>query len=149
METARKGLSQVTIIIKMNNNFCSMFHEHGTENDTNTFSVTFYHPPPLLHHVLPLCFCYRGDDLMTILCRVNNDISQKEGNPWYPGHKKQMSETKNFTLRKKLVFTPISDWFYNTSAVHTAHKAFWLMLNLKLNDVGDRHYYISGLNIEL
>ncbi|XP_036939003.1 caspase-8-like [Acanthopagrus latus] len=48
--------------------------------------------------------CQRGDDITTILHRVNMDVSEKEGSR-QPGEVKQMSE---FTvrLRKRLVLTP-------------------------------------------
>lgn len=51
------------------------------------------------------CICFRGDDIMAIICRVNYDVSQKEGDI-IPGTKKQMPEAKKYTLRKKLVFSP-------------------------------------------
>ncbi|XP_022050949.1 caspase-8-like [Acanthochromis polyacanthus] len=47
--------------------------------------------------------CPRGEDLLTILTHVNNDVSQKEGSD-QPGKKKQMSEV-TFNLRKTLVFS--------------------------------------------
>uniref|UniRef100_A0A8P4GKR1 Caspase-8 n=1 Tax=Dicentrarchus labrax TaxID=13489 RepID=A0A8P4GKR1_DICLA len=45
--------------------------------------------------------CPRGDDMTTILHRVNNDVAQKEGSS-QPGALKQMPEVR-FTLRKRLV----------------------------------------------
>uniref|UniRef100_A0A3P8U752 Caspase 20, apoptosis-related cysteine peptidase n=1 Tax=Amphiprion percula TaxID=161767 RepID=A0A3P8U752_AMPPE len=48
--------------------------------------------------------CPRGEDLLTILTHVNNDVSQKEASS-QPGEKKQMSEVR-FNLRKTLVFSP-------------------------------------------
>ncbi|KAM3604177.1 uncharacterized protein V6R79_007402 [Siganus canaliculatus] len=48
--------------------------------------------------------CLRGDDLTTILCCVNNDVSQKDGSS-QPGAVKQMPEVR-FTLRKRLVLSP-------------------------------------------
>lgn len=47
---------------------------------------------------------FRGDDLTTILQRVNNDVSSKEATS-LPGEQKQMPEVR-FTLRKRLVFSP-------------------------------------------
>lgn len=49
---------------------------------------------------------YRGDDLTTILQRVNNDVSRKEATS-LPGEQKQMPEVR-FTLRKSLVLSPSS-----------------------------------------
>ncbi|XP_030260071.1 caspase-8-like isoform X2 [Sparus aurata] len=49
--------------------------------------------------------CSRGDDMTTILSRVNNEVSNKEGVMQQPGKIKQMSEVR-FTLRKRLVLTP-------------------------------------------
>lgn len=49
--------------------------------------------------------CQRGDDIKDILCRVNSDVSMKEGSKCSPGTYKQMSEFK-VTLRKRLVFSP-------------------------------------------
>ncbi|XP_071399010.1 caspase-8-like [Centroberyx affinis] len=49
--------------------------------------------------------CPSGDDLLNILCRVNNDVSQKDGVDKKSCPVKQMPEVK-FTLRKKLVFSP-------------------------------------------
>ncbi|XP_035526120.1 caspase-8-like [Morone saxatilis] len=45
--------------------------------------------------------CPRGDDMTTILHRVNNEVAQKEGSS-QPGAFKQMPEVR-FTLRKRLV----------------------------------------------
>lgn len=47
---------------------------------------------------------FRGDDLTTILQRVNNDVSMKEASS-QPGERKQMPEVR-FTLRKSLVLSP-------------------------------------------
>lgn len=47
---------------------------------------------------------FRGDDLTTILQRVNNDVSMKEASN-QPGEHKQMPEVR-FTLRKSLVLSP-------------------------------------------
>ncbi|XP_071763605.1 caspase-3-like [Centroberyx gerrardi] len=47
-----------------------------------------------------------GDDLMNILYRVNNDVSQKGGVDSESRPVKQMSEARKVTLRKKLVFSP-------------------------------------------
>lgn len=47
---------------------------------------------------------FRGDDLTTILQRVNNDVSMKEASS-QPGEHKQMPEVR-FTLRKSLVLSP-------------------------------------------
>ncbi|XP_034559170.1 caspase-8-like [Notolabrus celidotus] len=60
--------------------------------------------------IQPLCEelkdgCPRGEDVVTILHRVNNKVSQKEGNRNQPGTVKQMPEVR-FTLRKKLVLSP-------------------------------------------
>ncbi|XP_030260072.1 caspase-8-like isoform X1 [Sparus aurata] len=52
--------------------------------------------------------CSRGDDMTTILSRVNNEVSKKEGVKQQPGKLKQMPEVK-FTLRKRLVLTPHCD----------------------------------------
>ncbi|KAG8013927.1 Caspase-8 [Nibea albiflora] len=48
--------------------------------------------------------CPRGDDMITILRRVNNEVSQKEAGST-PGEKKQMPEV-TFALRKRLVLLP-------------------------------------------
>ncbi|XP_027138145.1 caspase-8-like [Larimichthys crocea] len=48
--------------------------------------------------------CPRGDDMTTILHRVNNEVSQKEATS-LPGEKKQMPEFR-CTLRKGLVLSP-------------------------------------------
>lgn len=48
--------------------------------------------------------CPRGDDMTTILHRVNDEVSQKEATS-QPGEKKQMPEVR-FTLRKRLVLSP-------------------------------------------
>ncbi|XP_073347568.1 caspase-3-like [Pagrus major] len=48
--------------------------------------------------------CSSGDDMTTILNRVNNEVSQKEAAN-QPGKVKQMSEVR-YTLRKSLVLTP-------------------------------------------
>nr|XP_057923348.1 caspase-8-like isoform X2 [Doryrhamphus excisus]XP_057923349.1 caspase-8-like isoform X2 [Doryrhamphus excisus]XP_057923350.1 caspase-8-like isoform X2 [Doryrhamphus excisus] len=48
--------------------------------------------------------CPRGEDVVTILHRVNDEVSQQEASP-IPGKKKQMPEVR-FTLRKKLVLSP-------------------------------------------
>ncbi|XP_030606980.1 caspase-8-like [Archocentrus centrarchus] len=48
--------------------------------------------------------CPRGEDIVSILNYVNNDVAQKEGSS-LPGAAKQMPEVK-FTLRKKLVLLP-------------------------------------------
>uniref|UniRef100_A0A667YM83 Caspase 20, apoptosis-related cysteine peptidase n=1 Tax=Myripristis murdjan TaxID=586833 RepID=A0A667YM83_9TELE len=50
--------------------------------------------------------CLRGDDLMQILYRVNDEVSQKEGVCAVPGAVKQMPEARNVTLRRSLVFSP-------------------------------------------
>ncbi|XP_008303545.1 caspase-8-like [Stegastes partitus] len=50
--------------------------------------------------------CPRGEDLITILHHVNNEVGQKEV-PKEPGAVKQMPEVR-FTLRKKLVLSPHS-----------------------------------------
>ncbi|XP_071399068.1 caspase-8-like [Centroberyx affinis] len=50
--------------------------------------------------------CPSGDDLMNILYRVNNDVSQKDGVDEESHPVKQMSEARKVTLRKKLVFSP-------------------------------------------
>lgn len=47
---------------------------------------------------------FRGDDMTTILHRVNDEVSQKEGCS-QPGAVKQMPEVR-FTLRKRLVLSP-------------------------------------------
>ncbi|XP_062336943.1 caspase-8-like [Osmerus eperlanus] len=47
--------------------------------------------------------CTRGDDILTIFTRVNNEVSLKEAAKAEPGKKKQMSELKS-TLRKTLIF---------------------------------------------
>ncbi|KAM4604909.1 caspase-8-like [Polymixia lowei] len=52
--------------------------------------------------------CPRGDDLMVILYRVNNEVSKKEGSLRRPGGVKQMPEARKVTLRKRLVFSPCS-----------------------------------------
>ncbi|XP_026170448.1 caspase-8-like isoform X2 [Mastacembelus armatus] len=49
--------------------------------------------------------CLRGEDVITILHRVNNEVGEKEGNSIYPGAVKQMPEV-SFTLRKTLVLSP-------------------------------------------
>lgn len=49
--------------------------------------------------------CTRGEDTATILCRVNDEVSQKEASSSQPGAAKQMPEFRS-TLRKKLVFSP-------------------------------------------
>ncbi|XP_076601083.1 caspase-8-like [Chaetodon auriga] len=48
--------------------------------------------------------CPRGDDMTTILHRVNDEVSQKEASS-QPGAVKQMPEVR-FTLRKRLVLSP-------------------------------------------
>ncbi|XP_070774488.1 caspase-3-like [Enoplosus armatus] len=48
--------------------------------------------------------CLRGEDITTILHRVNNEVGQKEGSS-EPGGAKQMPEVR-FTLRKTLVLSP-------------------------------------------
>nr|XP_046263266.1 caspase-8-like [Scatophagus argus]XP_046263267.1 caspase-8-like [Scatophagus argus] len=48
--------------------------------------------------------CPRGDDMTTILHRVNDEVSQKEATS-RPGEEKQMPEVR-FTLRKRLVLSP-------------------------------------------
>ncbi|XP_037314188.2 caspase-8-like [Pungitius pungitius] len=48
--------------------------------------------------------CERGEDITTILHRVNYEVGQKEGHST-PGEKKQMPEIR-FTLRKTLVLSP-------------------------------------------
>lgn len=52
----------------------------------------------------PLLCDFRGEDMTTILHRVNSDVSQKEGSI-QPGQIKQMPEVR-FTLRKRLVLSP-------------------------------------------
>lgn len=49
--------------------------------------------------------CSRGDDIHSILQRVNSEVSLKEGNPDRPGYIKQMPEV-HYTLTKKLVLSP-------------------------------------------
>ncbi|KAG7227337.1 hypothetical protein INR49_000342, partial [Caranx melampygus] len=49
--------------------------------------------------------CPRHEDIITILHRVNNDVSQKEASS-KPGERKQMPEIKS-TLRKKLVLRQV------------------------------------------
>lgn len=48
--------------------------------------------------------CPRGEDICTILCRVNDEVSLKEASS-QPGARKQMPEVR-FTLRKTLVLSP-------------------------------------------
>ncbi|XP_003975924.2 caspase-8-like [Takifugu rubripes] len=48
--------------------------------------------------------CLRGEDMTTILHRVNSEVSQKEAFI-HPGEQKQMPEVR-FTLRKRLVLSP-------------------------------------------
>ncbi|KAF3699006.1 Caspase-8 [Channa argus] len=52
--------------------------------------------------------CPRGEDITTILHRVNNEVGQKEGSSQV-GAAKQMPEVR-FTLRKKLVLSPQSNY---------------------------------------
>lgn len=54
-----------------------------------------------------LFYGLRGDDMTTILLRVNDDVSQKEATS-QPGEQKQMPEVR-FTLRKRLVLSPHSN----------------------------------------
>ncbi|XP_037642675.1 caspase-8-like isoform X2 [Sebastes umbrosus] len=49
--------------------------------------------------------CQRGEDIITILHHVNEEVSQKEGNSQNPGEVKQMPEIRS-TLRKRLVLSP-------------------------------------------
>ncbi|XP_056149596.1 caspase-8-like [Lampris incognitus] len=53
-------------------------------------------------------YCPRGDDLMEILYRVNDEVSQKEIPNACPGIAKQIPEIRRVTLRKRLVFSPHS-----------------------------------------
>lgn len=55
-----------------------------------------------------LLFGFRGEDLITILHHVNNEVSQKEAG-FQPGERKQMPEVR-FTLRKRLVLSPHTKW---------------------------------------
>uniref|UniRef100_A0A3B4B6K0 Caspase 20, apoptosis-related cysteine peptidase n=1 Tax=Periophthalmus magnuspinnatus TaxID=409849 RepID=A0A3B4B6K0_9GOBI len=48
--------------------------------------------------------CSRGDDIHSILQRVNSEVSQKEGNLDKPGQIKQMPEV-HYTLTKKLILS--------------------------------------------
>ncbi|XP_055359637.1 caspase-3-like [Betta splendens] len=50
--------------------------------------------------------CPRGDDILTILCRVNDEVSKKEGSSSQIGKEKQMSVISRVTLRKTLVLSP-------------------------------------------
>uniref|UniRef100_UPI0037E8513D caspase-3-like isoform X1 n=2 Tax=Semicossyphus pulcher TaxID=241346 RepID=UPI0037E8513D len=50
--------------------------------------------------------CPSGEDITTILHRVNDEVCQKEGSPIHPGRVKQMPEVR-FTLRKRLVLSPL------------------------------------------
>lgn len=47
---------------------------------------------------------FRGEDMVSILHYVNNEVSHKEGS-FRAGELKQMPEVK-FTLRKRLVLSP-------------------------------------------
>ncbi|XP_037642654.1 caspase-8-like isoform X1 [Sebastes umbrosus] len=49
--------------------------------------------------------CQRGEDIITILHSVNNEVSQKEGSSQNPGARKQMPEVR-FTLTNRLVLSP-------------------------------------------
>lgn len=51
------------------------------------------------------CILSRGEDIVTILHRVNNEVAQKEGVSDRPGAAKQMPEFRA-TLRRQLVFLP-------------------------------------------
>lgn len=61
------------------------------DRDSNMFSYTVY--------------CFRSEDITTILHRVNNEVAQKEGCTLKPGAAKQMPEIRS-TLRKSLVLSP-------------------------------------------
>lgn len=52
-----------------------------------------------------LYILFRGEDIMSILLRVNNEVSQKEGIGSQPGARKQMPEIRT-TMRKKLFLSP-------------------------------------------
>lgn len=54
--------------------------------------------------ILYVVYCFRGEDITTILHSVNNEVSKKEGNS-HPGEVKQMPEIRS-TLRKSLVLSP-------------------------------------------
>ncbi len=49
-------------------------------------------------------YCFRGEDISTILYRVNSEVGQKEGSV-VVGRVKQMPEFK-VTLMKRLVLSP-------------------------------------------
>ena len=56
-------------------------------------------------------FCFRGDDIMKILVRVNDDVSKKDFYDTDDPNEvlKLMPEFRN-TLRHELVFSPCSSW---------------------------------------
>uniref|UniRef100_A0A3Q3WWQ6 Caspase-8 n=1 Tax=Mola mola TaxID=94237 RepID=A0A3Q3WWQ6_MOLML len=71
--------------------------------------VSFRHPIDGSWFIQSLCQqlkegCPRGDDMMTILQRMNDEVSQKEASS-QPGRRKQMPEVR-FTLRKGLFLSP-------------------------------------------
>lgn len=54
-----------------------------------------------------IVYCFRGEDITTILHHVNNEVGQREDGR-QPGAVKQIPEVR-FTLRKRLVLSPCGD----------------------------------------